>query len=332
MPFFARPWQEYVKTQLQLQQEASSLFAGADRYRSSFHCASVTVRERGLLGLYRGGASWFLFAGPRSAVRFGTFEALSGHTARLGLPERYGKASIDTANGFFAGIAEAALCQTPNQVLCIKLIHDQSPRGPKQYSGMMQLVGAIWKEHGLLGFFQGVTPAVAKGATTNAIRFLGYGQLKALMQGPPPADGSPPPPLTPLQSLLAGGTAGAVSAVLTQPIDTVKANMMGLEATKYTSTLHCVRELVRAGGVAALMNGVGPRVVRGKRSNMRTVLSLPVLCVEPAGKARPLHIASRPILPPEVDTVLVCLRVGCCVPQSSSRWACSFPSLRASVG
>ena len=32
----------------------------------------------------------------------------------------------------WAGIVEAVLCQTPSQVIGIKLIHDQSPRGPKQ--------------------------------------------------------------------------------------------------------------------------------------------------------------------------------------------------------
>ena len=254
---------EYIKTQLQLQQEASQLFAGADKFRNSFHCASVTMREHGFLGLYRGGASWFLFAGPRSAVRFGTFEALSSAATRNGLPERYGQSAVDTANGFTAGIVEAALCQTPNQVMAIKLIHDQSPRGPKLYTGLGHCVASIWRADGLGGFFQGVLPAVAKGAATNAIRFLGYGQLKRLMQGPPPADGRPLPPLAPWKAMLAGGTAGVVSAVLTQPIDTVKANMMGLEAKRFSSSFACCAEIVRAGGLAALMNGVGPRVVRG---------------------------------------------------------------------
>ena len=253
---------EYVKTQLQLQQEASNLFAGADRYRSSLHCASVTVRERGLLGLYRGGASWFLFAGPRSAVRFGAFDALSGAASRRGLPEQYGPSVVDTANGFLAGITEAMLCQTPNQVIAIKMIHDQSPRGPKQYTGLAHCVASIWRGEGFVGFFQGVGPAVAKGAATNAVRFLGFGQLKRLIQGSPAADGSPLPPLTPLQALLAGGTAGVVSAVLTQPIDTVKANMMGLEASRFKSSFACAADIVRAGGVSALMNGIGPRVVR----------------------------------------------------------------------
>lgn len=159
-------------------------------------------------------------------------------------------------------VVEAALCQTPNQVLAIKLIHDQSPRGPKQYTGLLHVSRHILSESGVGGFFQGLAPAVAKGAATNAIRFLGFGELKRAMQGPPSPDGTPPPPLTPWQALLAGGTAGAVSAVLTQPIDTIKANMMGLEAARFSSSWACAADLVRAGGFGALMNGVGPRVVR----------------------------------------------------------------------
>ena len=38
---------------------------------------------------------------------------------------------------------------------------------------------------------------------------------------------------------LSGGVSGAISAVVSQPIDTVKANMMGLEGSKFSSTLGC---------------------------------------------------------------------------------------------
>ena len=90
---------EYIKTQMQLQQEASALFAGKDRFRSPFHCAAATVRERGVLGLYRGGLSWAIFGGPRSAVRFGTFETLTAASQRRGMHQRLGTPTADTING-----------------------------------------------------------------------------------------------------------------------------------------------------------------------------------------------------------------------------------------
>ena len=97
-----------------------------------------------------------------------------------------------------------------------------------------------------------------KGAVTNSIRFLGYGQLKQLIQADDPTY-----QLKLHESMLAGGTAGAISAALSQPIDTVKANMMGLEAQRFTKgSFACAADLVRAGGILTLFNGVGPRVVR----------------------------------------------------------------------
>ena len=96
--------------------------------------------QHGPLGLYQGGASWLVAAGPRAAVRFGSFEALSDSTAgqasrdtsprylpdispisTLYLPytsphlaaqairARHGRAASDLAAGLLSGALEAAL-------------------------------------------------------------------------------------------------------------------------------------------------------------------------------------------------------------------------------
>lgn len=168
---------------------------------------------------------------------------------------------MDMVNGMLAGATEGVLCQTPNQVIAIKMIHDASPRGPRRYKGLIHAVATMWRENGFLGFYQGVVPAVVKGAATNLIRFPVYGMLKRIVQGSD-RDSAGAVPLTPMQSMLCGGTAGAISAVFTQPIDTVKANMMGLDAGRFRSSFGCAAELIRAGGPLVLMNGVGPRVCR----------------------------------------------------------------------
>ena len=249
---------EYVKTQLQLQQRASAMYAGADRYAGTLDCIARTVRERGFAGLYRGGGSWILFAGPRSAVRFGAFDALSSASRRYGLEP---SAAVDTTCGFFAGIVEAALCQTPNQCIAIKMTHDAAPRGPRRYRSLLHACRTILAEDGFFGgFYAGLAPAVLKGAVTNCLRFLGYGAITRTMVEQRGGDRSAPLPAS--HTLLAGGLAGAFSAVVSQPIDTVKANMMGLEAKEFTSSFACARQIVAAGGVRALFFGVGPRACR----------------------------------------------------------------------
>ena len=96
---------------------------------------------------------------------------------------------------------------------------------------------------------------------TNSIRFPVFGGLKRLLQD---GDAQNAGPLPPSQALLAGGSAGAISAVVTQPIDTVMAQAQGLESKRFRSTWHCARELVAAGGayaalVAAQANVPAPR-------------------------------------------------------------------------
>lgn len=56
-------------------------------------------------------------------------------------------------------------------------------------------------------------PAVLKGAVTNCLRFLGFGEIKRALQSRlPPEDRGRALPV--VQSMVAGGVAGAVSAVV----------------------------------------------------------------------------------------------------------------------
>jgi len=114
-------------------------------------------------------------------------------------------------------------------------------------------VAEIARVHGVRSFYDGLYPAVVKGALTNAIRFGCYHALLGFAHVEAPA---------PHEAMLAGGVAGAVSAVASQPVDTVKANMMGLDRHRYASSFACARAIVAADGAAALWNGVRPRVVR----------------------------------------------------------------------
>ena len=258
---------EYVKRQLQLQQQSSALARAATvRFTGPVHCTVHTVRMHGVRGLYVGFPPFFVFAGPRSAIRFYAFEALSALLVGQGAASLSGRqrAAADTACGFGAGLCEAALGQTPNQAISTKMLHDASPSGQRRLRGLGHAVRTIYAEHGFWrGFFCGLEPALIKGATTNCIRFPVFGGLKQwLQQRGEAAGGGAARPLRPSEALLAGAVAGGVSAVATQPIDTVMAQAQGLESARFRNSLQCAREIVAAGGVRALYFGLGPRVVR----------------------------------------------------------------------
>ena len=145
---------EFIKRQLQLQQQASALARNAPVvFTSPLHCAAHTVRTRGVRGLYTGFAPFIVFAGPRSAIRFFAFEQLSAASRRAGVEARNHAAS-DTACGFGAGLCEAALAQTPNQAISTKMLHDASPAGSQRYRSFFHATRSIYAEHGFWrGFF-----------------------------------------------------------------------------------------------------------------------------------------------------------------------------------
>eukprot|EP00962_Isochrysis_galbana_P016016 scaffold4577_cov135-Isochrysis_galbana.AAC.4 len=219
---------EFLKRTLQLQQQASPLSrAAALSFRGPVHCALHTLHTHGPLGLYVGFSSFVVFAGPRSAIRWGSFETLRSAADASPWARRQRAAQVEAACGLGAGMVEAALGQTPSQAIATKMLHDASPAGPRRLHGLWHAVHTIYTEHGVRrGFFCGLQPAVIKGGATNCIRFPVYGMLKRLMADP----AQPAATLPPARAVLCGGLAGVVSAVATQPIDTVMAQAMGLES------------------------------------------------------------------------------------------------------
>jgi len=67
--------------------------------------------------------------------------------------------------------------------------------------------------------------------------------------------------------MVAGGTAGFVSVVLTMPFDVVKTRMQGVDAALYKGTGDCVQKIMSNEGVLAFWKGMAarlPRVVFGQ--------------------------------------------------------------------
>ena len=103
---------------------------------------------------------------------------------------------------------------------------------------------------------------LAKVSFCAGIRFVLYGEFVERLRARSDRPGAHGAPVALWESMAAGGLAGAVSAVASQPIDVVRANMMGLDAKQYASSLSCAGAILRGGGVPALFLGVGPRVCR----------------------------------------------------------------------
>ena len=123
---------EFVKTQLQLQSKGS-ISSTAPAFKGPWDCAVRTVREKGVLGLYKGLTALITGTAAKAAIRFFAFEELKKRLAdsngRLTKSKR-------VLSGLGAGVFEGLLVVTPTETIKTKLIHDQNRPDPK-YRGLV---------------------------------------------------------------------------------------------------------------------------------------------------------------------------------------------------
>lgn len=243
---------EYSKTMLQLKP------TGAPAFQGPLDVVRWTIRERGVLGLYRGIPSWLFFAFPRVAARFAAYEKANGavHSAMPDLSPALTK----LAAGTVAGAIEGAGFQTPMLAIQTKMNHDQAKASPR-YRGFFHAVRTIVKDEGVArGLWPGMWPNVVKSAVNRSIRFAVYGELTDYLRKSRgmAADASLPVWAT----MGAGFVAGAVSVGVSHPVDTVRVRMQGLEAHKYASSMDCLRQIMQKEGMASLFRGMWTRFGR----------------------------------------------------------------------
>mmetsp|Transcript_24057 Transcript_24057/g.39799 ORF Transcript_24057/g.39799 Transcript_24057/m.39799 type:complete len:292 (-) Transcript_24057:98-973(-) len=233
---------EYVKTTQQLSTKPITV-GGIIR---------TTFQDAGPGGFYRGLSSMVYFAAPKAAIRFASFETCS---ALLTGPSGEDKYGLGKAKGFVAGLGagtmEAIFVTTPQETIKVRLINDAfRTDGPPQYRNFFHGVKTIVGEFGLAGIYKGVAPTIIKVSTAQATRFGIFSAIPLEQRN------------TPGKAALSGAFAGGVSVLLFQGIDVVKSRMQGLEAHKYRSTGHCIKEILANEGPMAFYKGVGPRLTR----------------------------------------------------------------------
>lgn len=117
----------------------------------------------------------------------------------------------------------------------------------------------IYRERGIPGFFAGFVPTTARQAANSAVRFGSYNFFKQAAQ----SYIAPGEKLSTPATFGIGASAGLVTVLVTQPLDTVKTRMQSIEARReYSSTLKCVGRIFKEEGIATFWSGALPRLAR----------------------------------------------------------------------
>mmetsp|Transcript_31908 Transcript_31908/g.48941 ORF Transcript_31908/g.48941 Transcript_31908/m.48941 type:complete len:292 (+) Transcript_31908:109-984(+) len=233
---------EFIKTQLQLQSKAK----GAKLpYTGMIGGLKYTVQTTGFFSLYRGLAPTLLGSIPKAGIRFGLNAVIKDN-----LRDKQGNLTMGKQflAGLGAGVSEALIIVAPVETVKTKCIELNQP--------FVQGMKHIIKTEGIGGVYQGAAATALKQGSNQGLRFMWFNKYKDIVTN------NGEKKITPLMGLLGGMSAGCFSTLGNNPFDVVKTRMQGTQASNYSSTLDCFKQVLAKEGVGAFYAGVVPRLGR----------------------------------------------------------------------
>ncbi|THU51945.1 hypothetical protein C4D60_Mb06t36420 [Musa balbisiana] len=246
---------ERAKLLLQTQESNAALLGRGRRFRGMIDCIARTVREEGVLSLWRGNGTSVLRYYPSVALNF-SLKDLYRTMLKRGEADQF--MSIAASN-FMAGAA--AGCTTlviiyPLDIAHTRLAADIGRTDSRQFRGICHFLHTIYKKDGIQGIYRGLPASVHGMIVHRGLYFGGFDTAKDL--------------LLPQDSALwkRWVTAQAVTTMAglaSYPLDTVRRRMMmqsGLEEQMYHGTLDCWRKIYRLEGLTSFYRGAVSNMFR----------------------------------------------------------------------
>jgi solute carrier family 25 protein 44 len=224
--------------------------------------AAAILRRDGLRGFYRGFGASLAGTVPARALYMAALEAtkssVGSAAVRLGVSEPAASAAASAAAGVSAAVA-AQVVWTPVDVVSQRLMV-QTPASCR-YRGGADAFRKILVADGVRGLYRGFGLSILTYAPSNAVWWSTYAVAQRwLWRAVGPERSESCASLMAVQGASAA-VAGAASALVTMPLDTVKTRLQVMEADAAArpTLASTVRGLLKEGGWAACYRGLGPR-------------------------------------------------------------------------
>jgi len=148
------------------------------QYRGLVHGTMSIIRQEGFLGIYRGLFPVMMRQGANSAVRFTTYSTLKQFVQGTARPGQQLPTGITFAIGAIAGLVTVYTTQ-PLDVIKTRM---QSLSARQQYRNSFHCGYRILTEEGLLRFWTGTTPRLARLIMSGGIVFTVYENVMKLIE------------------------------------------------------------------------------------------------------------------------------------------------------
>ncbi|KAK9740888.1 hypothetical protein RND81_03G068400 [Saponaria officinalis] len=215
-------------------------------YKNTLDVVVKTFQSKGILGFYSGISAVIVGSAASSAVYFGTCEFGKSFLSKF---DEYPPVLIPPTAGAMGNIVSSAI-MVPKE-----LITQRMQAGAKGRSWEVLL--NILEKDGVLGLYAGYSATLLRNLPAGVLSYSSFEYLKAAVLAKKLKS-----KLDPLESVLCGALAGAISSSLTTPLDVVKTRLMTqVSGAMYSGVTETVKQILKEEGWVGFTRGMGPRVV-----------------------------------------------------------------------
>jgi len=255
---------ERVKLLLQVQAVSKQL-TEAQKYKGIVDCFVRIPKEQGFMAFWRGNLANVIRYFPTQALNF-AFKDKYKQIFLAGVDKNKDFLKFFAGNLASGGAAGAtSLCFVyPLDFARTRLAADVGKGEAREFTGLGNCLGKIFKADGLIGLYRGFGVSV-QGIIIYRAAFFGlYDTAKGMIA-----------PTNIFFSWMIAQCVTTVSGIVSYPFDTVRRRLMmqsGRKEILYTGTLDCWRKIAAQEGPAAFFKGALSNVIRGTGGALVLVL------------------------------------------------------------
>ncbi|KAM0059251.1 putative mitochondrial carrier protein [Helianthus debilis subsp. tardiflorus] len=246
---------ERTKLLLQTQESNIAIVGGTHRrFNGMIDCIVRTVKEEGVLSLWRGNGSSVLRYYPSVALNFSLKDLYKSILRNRNDSQNSTFISGPSAN-FIAGAA--AGCTTlvliyPLDIAHTRLAADLGKTDSRQFEGIRHFLATIWARDGIRGVYKGLPASLQGMVVHRGLYFGGFDTMKEKMSKNTPLE------VALWKRWIVAQAVTTSAGLLSYPLDTVRRRMMmqsGIERPMYRSTLDCWKTIYKTEGLGSFYRG-----------------------------------------------------------------------------
>ncbi|KAG1053450.1 hypothetical protein G6F46_007736 [Rhizopus delemar] len=250
---------ERVKLLIQNQDEMIKQGRLATPYKGIGNCFARTIKDEGIIALWRGNTANVLRYFPTQALNFAFRDKFKRMFNRNKADGYWAWFAGNLASGGLAG-ASSLLFVYSLDYGRTRLANDAKSAskggGERQFSGLIDVYKKTLKTDGIAGLYRGFNISCVGIVVYRGLYFGMYDSMKPMM--PEKLQSSF------LATFLLGWAVTTTAGLASYPIDTVRRRMMMTSgaAVKYDSSLHAFKEIIAKEGMGSLFKGAGANILR----------------------------------------------------------------------